>query len=135
MVNAVDSTARRATLSFEKLGQLQDSGLELPPISLRTAPETILQLGWGKFMRGFVPDFVQLANADGRYNGRILAVQRRADDRSEAATRQDALYTLILRGIQCNQQMEVKRIIGSVSRVLVADQDWDKGMLAAGKRE
>src|ERR1700691_3975079 len=135
MVNAVDFTARRATLSFEMLDQLQDRGLELPPFSLRTAPETILQLGWGKFMRGFVPDFVQLANADGRYNGRILAVQREADDRSEAATRQDALYTLILRGIQRNQQMELKRIIGSVSRLLVAEQDWDKVKVAAAKRE
>lgn len=137
MVNAVDLTARGdlPTLSFEMLGQLQDSGLELSPFSLRTAPETILQLGWGKFMRGFIPDFVQLANLDGRYNGRILAVQRKADDRSEAATRQDTLYTLILRGIQRNQQMELKRIIGSVSRLLVADQDWDKVKVAAGKRE
>jgi hypothetical protein len=51
-------------------------------------------------MRGFVPDFVQLAHADGRYRGRILAVQRESDHRSAAAARQDTLYTLILRGLE-----------------------------------
>ena len=61
------------TLSSHLLQELRTSGLELPPPSLLNAPETILHLGWGKFMRGYVPDFVQLANQDGRYAGRILA--------------------------------------------------------------
>ena len=49
-------------LSVDLLPQLRDGNLEIPSASLRKAPETILQLGWGKFMRGFIPDFVQLAN-------------------------------------------------------------------------
>jgi tagaturonate reductase len=108
-----------------------DGSLELPPESLFRAPETILQLGWGKFMRGYAPDFVQLANLDGRYSGRIIAVQRKPDNRSEASARQDALYTLILRGIEHGRMKEVKRIIGSISRLLVAEQDWDKVVEAA----
>jgi tagaturonate reductase len=117
------------TLSLQLLEQLRkqgDSRLELPPESLFSAPETILQMGWGKFMRGFAPDFVQLANQDGRYVGRILTVQRSRDHRSEASARQDALYTLILRGIERGRLKEVKRIIGSISRLLVAEKDWDK---------
>ena len=123
------------TLSRQLLHQLSHDNLVLPPPSLFHAPETILQLGWGKFMRGFVPDFVQLANAENHYNGRILAVQRESDHRSEAAVRQDALYTLILRGREGGRQFESKRVIGSVSRLLVADKEWDKIEVAIRQRE
>ncbi len=51
-------------------------------------------------MRGFVPDFVQLANENGNYTGRILAVQRESDYRATAASGQNALYTLIHRGLE-----------------------------------
>ena len=82
------------TLSLPLLEQLRKrshGSLELPPESMFTAPETILQLGWGKFMRGFAPDFVQLANRDGRYAGRVISLQRNWDHRAEALARQDAL--------------------------------------------
>src|SRR5215472_7524306 len=98
----------------------QSSAAELPQRSLLTAPETILQFGSGKFLRGFIGDFVQVANAAGAYSGRIIAVQRDADHRSEAGERQNQLYTLILRGIEAGEQTEAKRIIASVSRTLVA---------------
>ena len=104
---------------------------ELPPPSLLTAPETILQFGSGRFLRGFIEDFVQVANADGSYSGRIVAVQRDTDHRSEAAERQDYLYTLILRGVGEGGRTEVKRIIASISRLLVASRDWN-AILAVG---
>jgi tagaturonate reductase len=122
-------------LSIDVLPQIQNRKLEIPAASVLCAPEKILQLGWGKFMRGFVPDFVQLANADGHYDGRILTVQREADDRSATALRQDCLYTLILRGRQSNQPIEIKRVIGSVSRVLSAHQNWPDVQAAVRKRE
>ena len=123
-------------LSLRTLGGLRrqyPNGLELPPEPLLTAPETILQLGWGKFMRGFAPDFVQLANQDERFAGRILSVQRHSDQRAEASARQNAVYTLILRGIEHGRIREVKRIIASVSRLLVAEEDWDKVIAAVSK--
>ena len=122
-------------LSVDLLPQLQDHNLEIPSASLCKAPETILQLGWGKFMRGFIPDFVQLANMNGHYHGRILAVQREFDDRASAASRQNTLYTLIHRGLENGRQVEIKRIIGSVSRVLVADREWEKVEAAVRQRE
>ncbi len=125
------------TLSRHLLDQLrQRSGgnVELPPESLFAAPETILQLGFGKFMRGYLPDFVQLANQDGRYSGRIIAVQRQPDHRSEASVRQDGLYTLILRGIERGERKEIKRVIGSVSRHLLAERDWDQVVEAVGEK-
>ena len=124
------------TLSLTLVDQLRKQGggrLELPTESMFSAPETILQLGWGKFMRGYAPDFVQLANADGRYSGRIITVQRKPDYRAEGMARQGAFYTLILRGIEHGQMKEVKRIIGSISRLLVAERDWDKVVDAVRK--
>ena len=122
-------------LFSELLPHLRDRGLEIPPSPMFHAPETILLLGWGKFMRGFVPDFVQLANLNGAYAGRILAVQRETDHRSVAAARQNTLYTLIHRGLENGRQMEIKRVIGSVSRLLAADRQWDEIEDAARKRE
>ena len=123
------------TLTPDRLALLRERRVELPSSRLLNAPETILQLGWGKFLRGFTPDFVQLANENGYYHGRILAVQRKFDDRWNAATRQGSLYTLILRGIEDGRSVEIKRIIGSVSRLLVADQQWDQVKAAVRKRE
>jgi len=123
------------TLSHKLLNALPARNLEIPSSALLKAPETILQLGWGKFMRGFVPDFVQLANNGGRYAGRIVNVQRNADHRSEAFARQDGLYTLILRGIAGGKRVEIKRIIGCISRLLVADREWNKIEEAVSKRE
>jgi tagaturonate reductase len=123
------------TLSAAHLAQLRNRELELPDSRLLNAPETVLQLGWGKFLRGFTPDFVQLANENGQYHGRILAVQRKSDDRWSAATRQGSLYTLILRGVENGRSVEVKRIIGSVSRLLAADQQWDQVKAAVRNRE
>ena len=114
------------TLSPELILELKASGLELPPAPMLHAPETILLLGFGKFMRGYVPDFVQLANAGGTYHGRILAVQRSADHRSQAAARQGGFYTLILRGLEDGRQVEIKRLMGCVKRLLAADREWDQ---------
>jgi tagaturonate reductase len=127
--------ASLSTLSLSLLNELSSSKVEAPPVQMLKAPETILQLGWGKFMRGYVPDFVQLCNQGGQYAGRILNVQRSADYRSEAFARQNGLYTLILRGMVKGQRVEIKRIIGSVSRLLVADRDWDQVKAAVRKPE
>jgi tagaturonate reductase len=123
------------TLAADQLVRLRNSEVELPSSRLLNAPETILQLGWGKFLRGFTPDFVQCANENGHYHGRILAVQRKSDDRWRAAARQGSLYTLILRGIENGRSVENKRIIGSVSRLLVADEQWDEVKTATRNRE
>jgi tagaturonate reductase len=120
---------------LDRLREQSDHHLQLPPPPLLHSPETILQLGWGKFLRGFTPDFVQSANVDGRYSGRILAVQREGDWRSQASECQNALYTLILRGTQHGMANEVKRVIGSVSRLLIANRDWDGIVAAVRKRE
>ena len=115
-------------LSRHVLKQLRDRkppGIEQPPQSVLDAPETILQIGAGNFLRGFVEDFVQLANARGDFSGRVVAVQRWSDQRSEAFRRQDGLYTLILRGIEDGRLLETKRVVASIGRLLISDFEWE----------
>ncbi|MFY9907448.1 MAG: tagaturonate reductase [Terriglobales bacterium] len=105
--------------------------VELPPASILGAPETILQVGSGAFLRGFVEDFVQLANIAGDPVGRVVSVQRKPDRRSAAFLRQDGLYTVILRGLENGQPTERKRIIASISRSLSAETEWNKVIAVA----
>ncbi|MGA9978588.1 MAG: tagaturonate reductase [Candidatus Sulfotelmatobacter sp.] len=104
----------------------KSANLELPTANMLSTPETILQVGSGAFLRGFMEDFVQLSNITGGPVGRVVTVQRKADHRSAAFLRQDGLYTLILRGLENGQPAERKRIIASISRSLSADGEWNK---------
>ena len=101
------------------------ANVDLPPAAILSAPETILQIGSGGFLRGFVEDFLQLANTAGDLAGRVVSIQRKPDRRSEAFARQDGLYTLILRGVENGRLTEVRRIIASISRFLNAETQWN----------
>jgi tagaturonate reductase len=114
-----------ANISAELLAN-QSANIQLPTAKMFGTPETILQIGSGAFLRGFVEDFVQLANIAGGPVGRVVSVQRKSDHRSAAFLRQDGLYTLILRGLENGGPAERKRIIASISRSLSADTEWKK---------
>src|ERR1700689_3669601 len=114
-----------ANISADLLAN-KSANIELPTANMFSTPETILQIGSGAFLKGFVEDFVQLANIAGDPVGRVVSVQRKSDHRSAAFLRQDGLYTLILRGLENGQPADTKRIIASISRSLCADNDWKK---------
>src|SRR5207248_2266612 len=96
---------------LDELRASRPANFDLPPPRILSAPETILQIGSGAFLRGFFEDFVQLANAAGDLSGRLVSVQRNPDQRPEAFARQDGLYTLILRGVEDGRVTEVRRIV------------------------
>jgi tagaturonate reductase len=121
------------TLSLALLDQLRQrppENVDLPPVSILSAPETVLQIGSGGFLRGFVEDFLQTANSTGDLCGRVASVQRKPDRRQEIFARQNGLYTLVLRGLQDGRPAEVKRIVASTSRLLSAEIDWQKVIAA-----
>ncbi len=99
--------------------------VEVPPVRTLELPEKVLQFGAGVFLRAFLEDFIQQANSRGDFNGRVAVVQRAPDARSRQAREQDALYTLWLRGLAGGELSETRRIIGSISRVLAASEEWD----------
>lgn len=85
-------------------------------------PETILQFGAGRFLRAFVDRFVHQANASGQNVGRIVVVQRSADQRSELLGPDG--YEVLVRGYQDFELVQRRERVESISRMLVADKQW-----------
>jgi len=125
-------------ISRDTVAQIAREGsatVTLPPRQILEAPELVLQIGYGKFVRGFLADFIQQAVAAGDFRGRMLAVQRKRDERTQSFREQDGLYTLIARGQMQGSTVETRQIIGSVSRLLDAETSWSQVMEAASRPE
>ena len=65
---------------------------------MQPRPETILQFGAGRFLRAFFDRFVHQANESGQQVGRIVVVQRSADQRSELLNDNSQGYNVLVRG-------------------------------------
>jgi tagaturonate reductase len=100
-----------------------DLGVPAPP--LLDLPERAVQFGTGAFLRGFVEPFLDAANREGRFGGRVVMVGSTGSGRDRVLAEQDGLYTLDVRGIEDGQPVEERRVIGCVSRALGAADEWD----------
>jgi tagaturonate reductase len=87
-------------------------------------PETILQFGAGRFLRAFFDRFVHQANDSGQAVGRIVVVQRSADQRSELLHNNPAGYNVLVRGYQDGELVNRHERVQSISRVLTSDRQW-----------
>ena len=85
-------------------------------------PETILQFGAGRFLRAFLDRFVHQANDAGQNVGRIVVVQRSADQRSEGLHNNPDGYRVLVRGYQDGELVQRYERVQSISRVLSADK-------------
>ena len=94
-----------------------------------------MQFGTGGFLRGFVELFVDEANRQGLFGGRIVAVGSTGSGRDGRLNDQDGLYTLVARGIVQGEPREERRIVASLSRALSAVDDWDAVLALAGSPE
>src|SRR5881394_1574326 len=88
-------------------------------------PERVLQFGTGMLLRALCATAVDAANRAGRCNGRIAVVQSTPHGNAPAINAQDGLFTLVERGLQNGVAVERTRLIGSISRALVADTEWE----------
>lgn len=97
-----------------------------PDDSYRRAelPETILQFGTGMLLRALPAAFVDAANRAGARAGRIVVVQSTTSGVAATINAQDGLFTLLERGIEDGASVERARLVGSLSRALLADADW-----------
>lgn len=91
---------------------------------LDNLPEKVLQFGEGNFLRAFVDWMIHTLNKQGKFNGRIVAVQPIPEGLVDVLNEQDGLYTLLLRGLQDGKPVEQKEIISSVSRGVNPYKDW-----------
>src|SRR5471032_479814 len=87
-------------------------------------PETILQFGAGRFLRAFLDRFVHQANESGQNVGRIVVLQRSADQRSELLNNNPDGYNVLVRGYQDGALVQRHERVQSISRILLADRQW-----------
>ena len=100
------------------------SPIEVADDSIFNLPEKVLQFGSGVLLRGLPDFFIDKANRQGIFNGRIVVVKTTGQADLKSFEKQDNLYTICTRGIQDGKVIEENVISSSISRVLSAKSQW-----------
>lgn len=98
-------------------------------------PETVLQFGSGKFLRGFADLFIHQANQDGQNVGRVVVVQTTGAERANQLNDQKGRYHVAVRGLQDGQVVDRIDVSESISRALVVSKQWDEVVAVARSPE
>jgi len=112
-------------LSRYNLKNISAQALEVPAESIFDLPEKVLQFGTGVLLRGLPDYFIDKANRQGIFNGRVVVVKS-TDSDSSAFDKQDGLYTLCVRGLENGKTVEENIVNSSISRVLSAKDEWSE---------
>lgn len=107
--------------------------IQIPSPESFDLPERILQFGTGVLLRGLPDQFVDQANKQGIFNGRIVMVKSTSHGDTDAFDAQDSMYTLCVRGLEDGRKVEEYYLNNAVSRVLTAQTDWDKVLALAAE--
>jgi tagaturonate reductase len=113
------------------LNKKTDPSLE----KLFSLPEKVLQFGTGVLLRGLPDYFIDKANKNGIFNGRIVVVKSTDSGDSSVFSKQDNLYTLCVRGVDDGSLIEEDIICASISRVLSAKSEWNEVLKCASNPE
>jgi tagaturonate reductase len=113
-------------LSKHIIEQLQGrDNISVPEMQVFDLPEKVLQFGTGVLLRALPDYFIDKANKQGIFNGRVVVVKSTESD-SSAFDRQDGLYTVCIRGAEQDRLIEENIINASISRVLSAKNQWQQ---------
>lgn len=112
-------------LSKYTLKNIAQDRVSLPEEALFTLPERVLQFGTGVLLRGLPDYFIDKANRQGIFNGRIVVVKSTTHGDTSEFDKQDNLYTLCIRGVQEGEQVEENIVNASISRVLSSHNQWE----------
>jgi len=94
---------------------------ETAPLDL---PVRILQFGTGVLLRGLPAYFVETANRQGIFNGRIAAVKSTRTGDISALQAQDNLYTLMVRGWQNAKPVAEDFLCTAMQTIMPAATHW-----------
>jgi len=113
-------------LSRYTLKNIPAGNVAIPEDELFELPEKVLQFGTGVLLRGLPDYFIDKANRQGIFNGRVVVVKSTEQGDASAFEKQDGLYTLCVRGLLKGKKVEENIINCSISRVLSARDEWSK---------
>lgn len=122
-------------LSRYTLKNVSSASVAIPEESMFELPEKVLQFGTGVLLRGLPDYFIDKANRQGIFNGRIVVVKSTSQGDSSAFDKQDGLYTICVRGLENGKKIEENIINSSISRVLSAAEEWEKVLECAHNRD
>lgn len=91
---------------------------------LLALPEKILQFGTGVLLRGLPDYFVDKANKQGIFNGRIMVVKSTDRGGVDAFADQKSIYTHCIRGVEDGHVVEETFVNTAISRTLSASTHW-----------
>lgn len=118
-------------MNLSKKNLMAVGGTEIPDGHIFDLPEKILQFGTGVLLRALPDYFVDKANRQGIFNGRILVVKSTSSGDTEAFREQDGMYTLSVRGLENGVTIDQQVICSSISRVISANRQWTELLEAA----
>jgi tagaturonate reductase len=113
---------------------IHSASLEVPDKKIFELPEKVLQFGTGVLLRALPDYFIDKANKQGLFNGRVVVVKSTSSD-STAFDNQDGLYTVCVRGIENGKTVEENIVNASISRVLGAKTEWKRVLECAHNPE
>ena len=113
-------------LNKTNLSAITSPTVQKPEAAVFDLPEKVLQFGTGVLLRGLPDYFIDKANEQGIFNGRVVVVKSTDTGGTDAFEDQDGLYTLCVRGLDKGEKVEENRICSAISRVLSAKEQWDE---------
>ncbi len=113
-------------LTRQNLPEINSGIVELPGADYFSLPEKVLQFGTGVLLRGLPDYFIDKANKQGVFNGRIVVLKSTDAGELDSFARQDGLYTHKLQGITDGSETTETVLNACISRVLAAKNDWDE---------
>jgi tagaturonate reductase len=119
-------------LSKKNLTEIVKTGAVIPDENILALPEKILQFGTGVLLRALPDYFVDMANRQSIFNGRILVVKSTSSGDTDAFNEQDGLYTLSVRGMENGEAVDQQIICSAISRVISANRQWPELLASAG---
>jgi len=111
-------------LSKKNLPKIDAKKVIVPADELFSLPEKVLQFGTGVLLRGLPDYFIDKANRQGLFNGRIVVVKSTGNGDTSDFDHQDSLYTIGLRGVEGGKNIDENIISSAISRVLSAEKQW-----------
>lgn len=113
-------------LSRYNLSKINVPATELPPANVFDLPEKVLQFGTGVLLRGLPDYFIDKANRQGIFNGRVAVIKSTDKGSTTDFDMQDGLYTIYSKGVENGEEVNEQVICSAISRVLSATSEWEE---------